>query len=219
MSIVRSTAPQRLVLYGEPWETYSRLLRLFPGRRLRITYDRGTLEIMTLTHRHETINRFLAYLVCILTEELGLPLKQGGSNTMKRRRLLRGLEPDSCFWIGNEPRVRGKTRLDWRVDPPPDLALEIDISHSSLNRQRIYEALRVPELWRLGKKGLTFFCLDANGRYACATSSQVFPGLKPDDLVQFLVLQGQMDENAIVRQFRTWIRQHLAPSGSSRPTP
>lgn len=149
MSTVRAKRDgQRLVLYGQTWETYRRLLRAFADQRLRVTYDRGTLEIMTLTHEHESDNRFVAQLVIFLTLELGLTQKQGGSKTMKRRRRQRGLEPDSCFWIANEPLVRGKKCIDWRVDPPPDLALEIDVGCSSVNRLGIYEALRVPEVWR-----------------------------------------------------------------------
>lgn len=217
MSTVQSKrSGQRLVLHGESWETYLRLLRIFHERHLRITYDRGTLEIMTLTHEHENDNRFLAYLVLVLAEELALLIKQGGSNTMKRRRHQRGLEPDSCFWIANEPQVRGKTRLDWRVDPPPDLAIEIDISHSSVNRLGIYEALKVPEVWRFGGQGVIFYLLGADGRLTKGFSSKAFPGLAPADLDRFLAMRNQMDEIAIVRQFRTWIRQNLA-SGAPIP--
>src|SRR5262245_34373899 len=135
MSIVRAPTGQRLVLHGIDWRTYGRLLRALDGRpALRLTYDRGMLEIMTLTHEHESDNRFLVRLVVVLTEELGLPVRDGGSTTIRRRRRRRGLESDSCFWIANEAAVRHKRQIDLRIDPPPDLALEVDVTNSSLDR-------------------------------------------------------------------------------------
>src|ERR1700687_4731675 len=94
-----SRAPQRLLLYAVDWRTYTRLLRALDGRHLRLTYERGTLEFMTLTHEHESGARFLGRLAVTLTEELGLPVKAGGSTTFRRRIKKRGLEPDDCFWI------------------------------------------------------------------------------------------------------------------------
>src|SRR5260221_2335833 len=107
MPTAEISRPQRFVLYGEPWEPYVRLLRMFDDRRhLRITYDRGALEIMTLSSEHEQWKRLIARLIVALTEELGLPIAEYGSMTMKRRKKQRGLEPDDCFWIQNEAQVR-----------------------------------------------------------------------------------------------------------------
>src|SRR4051812_38419232 len=119
MSVVHATEEgQRLVLYDVPWETYTRLLRLFVKRSFRLTYDRGTLEIMTLSPEHEGYSYILGRFIDALTEELGLPIKGGRSTTFRRRKRQRGLEPDNCFWIASEPRVRGKNKIDLRVDPP-----------------------------------------------------------------------------------------------------
>src|SRR5260221_3831993 len=160
MSTVEISRPQRLVLYGEPWETYVRLLRIFDERRhLRITYDRGALEIMTLSPEHEQWKRLIGRLIETLTEELGLPLAEYGSMTIKRRKKLRGLEPDECFWIQNEALVRNLKKYDLRRDPPPDLIVEVDISRSAVNRMGIYAALNVPEVWRLRKEQLEFHIL------------------------------------------------------------
>src|SRR5690242_11632059 len=98
---------QYLVLSGVDWQAYGRWLRLLRGRRgLRVTYDRGMLEIMTLTVGHESWGHFLARFVIVLTLELGLPLASGGSATFRRKKRRRGLEPDECFWIRNESLVR-----------------------------------------------------------------------------------------------------------------
>src|SRR5437660_2088703 len=123
---------------------YSRLLRAFAERPgIRLTYDHGELEIMSPLLEHDDDGRFLGDLVFVLTEELGLPLKRGGSTTLRRRARRRGVEPDECFWIANAHRMAGRRRLNLRTDPPPDLALEDDVSHSTLNRLAIYAALGV----------------------------------------------------------------------------
>jgi Uma2 family endonuclease len=144
------------------WRTYTRILRALADRRgVRLTYDRGSLELMTRAHEHENQDRLLGRLVVALTEERGLPIKRGGATTFRRRQLKRGLEPDGCYRIANEALVRGKTKIDLRRDPPPGLGLEIDISRSSLNRLAIYEALQFPEVWRLKNQNLICYLLDA----------------------------------------------------------
>ncbi len=209
---------KRLLLRDVDWRTYCHFLRIFQNRPgVRLTYDQGKLEIMTLSHRHESYGEFLGSLVFALVDEMGLTIKQGGSNTLRRRRFLRGLEPDKCYWIVNEPLVRGKEEIDLRTDPPPDLAIEIDITHSSLNRMGIYAALRIPEVWRFDGLSLTFHILGNDGKYQQKSSSRLFPFLKSDDLVRFL--QGKLTraENLVVREFRAWVRQQLAAPGGQQP--
>jgi Uma2 family endonuclease len=218
MSTVKIPSSQRLVLFGVSWQEYGRLLRAFAHRRaVKLTYDRGTLEIMTLSHKHENQSYLLARLVDALTEELTLTVKGGRSTTFKRRKRQRGLEADSSWWIASEPLVRGKDVIDLRHDPPPDLAMEIEVTRSALNRMAIYAAIRVPEIWRYDGQSLTFHILGADSKYAVATHSLAFPQLTPADLLAFLNLRGQMDENAIVRQFRAWVRQRFGSGGRSTP--
>jgi Uma2 family endonuclease len=211
MASVRFPSARRLVLEDVDWPTYTRLLRTFAERRsIRLTYDRGRLEIMSPLPGHETSNELLGRFVVVLTEELLLPILSGGSTTFRRRRKRRGLEPDNCFWIVNEPKVRGKRRINLKIDPPPDLALEIDATRSSLNRMGIYAELKVPEVWRLKDESLSFHGLGADGMYRELETSLSFPGLRPADLITFLALRDQMDENALVRKFREWVRQRIA---------
>jgi Uma2 family endonuclease len=184
------------------------MLRAFaeqPG--FRLTYDRGTLEIMSPLWEHEGSAYLLGRLVDALTEELGMSVRAGRTVTLRRRRLRRGLEPDNCYWLANEARVRGKTRLDLRTDPPPDLAIEVDVASSSLNRMSIYAALGVPEVWRVDAQGLTFNVLVARS-YQVRPTSLAFPQLTPADLIPFLARLGE-DETTILRGFRAWVRQHL----------
>jgi Uma2 family endonuclease len=211
MATVSFPAEQRLILDGVEWADYMRMLRAIGNRPgVRLTYDRGSLEIMTLSHEHESYAHLLGRLVVGLTEALLLPIKGGKSTTFRRRRRRRGLEPDECYWIASESLVRGKDRINLKTDPPPDLGLEIDITHSSLDRLAIYAALRIPEVWRLEGRRIVCYLLGPDGQYTASPTSRVFPGLVVNELMQFLYLRGQMDENAIVERLRSWARQNLA---------
>ena len=209
---------QRLRLDNVDWRTYSRLLGIFAERpSFSLAYDRGRLEITGSSFQRENDAEFLSCLTWALTEELGLPIKTGGSMTLRRRRFRRGIDPNRCFWINNEPAVRGKRHIDLRVDPPPDLAIEVDVTSSSLNRMGIYAALGVPEVWRLDHPALSFHALGAKRSYSPISHSLSFPFVTPADLMIFLVLRGGQDENRVVRQFRAWIQQRIA-GGTSTPS-
>jgi Uma2 family endonuclease len=213
-------AGERLILDCVDWQSYSRFLRLFAERPgYRLTYDRGVLEITSPSGRHDHLACLIGRFVEALTEELGLLFKSGRSTTFRSRRARRGLEPDNSYWVANEPVVRSKDEVDLRVDPPPDLCVEIDITSSSLDRMSIYARLRVPEVWRFDDEGLMFNVLQPNHHYAVNDRSPSFPMLTPDDVMRFLALRLQEDENAIVRQFREWVRLNRPSSGSTPQNP
>ncbi len=220
MATVRTAKPRRgVVLYNVDWRSYQAIGRALadqPG--LRLTYDRGVLEIMTTSPRHEHFKHFLGRLIVAWTEERALPIAGLGSMTFKRRKDLRGLEPDQCYWIAHEAQVRNKDRIDFRVDPPPDLIVEIDISRSSLDRMAIYGIMGVPEVWRYRKQSVAFMARQPNGRYVKVPQSLSLSPLASADLPPFLALRGTADENAIIRQFRSWIGQKFPP-GSASPAP
>lgn len=208
----RSGVPsRRFVLDDVSWSEYTRFLKACDERpTIRLTYDRGRLQIMTISFEHERYGYFLGRLAVTLTEELGLAVLGGGSTTFRRYAKRRGLEPDNCYWIASEPKVRGKLKIDLRDDPPPDLAIEIDISRSSLRRMSIYASLGVPEVWRFDGTTLFFHRLQPNESYEVAAESGIFPGLRPNELVRFLDRLERDEENAVIRQFRTWIRSRAA---------
>jgi len=202
------SAGDSLLLEDVDWRMYGRLLRVFAERPgIRLTYDQGRLEIMSPLLEHEDDARFLGRLVGALTEELGLPLRSGGSTTLRRQLRQRGIEADECFWIVSAPRLKGRRRLDLRTDPPPDLVIEVEVTHSALDRLAIYAALGVPEVWRLHRNVLRFHVLGADGTYASAKSSHAFPLVAPADLLGFLNRARRAgDENPALRAFRKWIR-------------
>ncbi len=215
MTTIRIPKKQRFVMDGESWSDYTHWLKLFDERRhVRITYDRGILEVVTLTHEHERGAHILALLISLWAAERNIAVRGGGSTTFRRRDLERGLEPDKCFWIANQASVQGLTRIDLRRDPPPDLVIEIDVTHSSVPRMPIYAALRVPEVWRLQGEVLSFNVLQPDASYVPVPVSEALPPLIPADLTRYLALSSQLDNTAVIRQFQTWVRQVSPP-----PTP
>ena len=203
--------PQSFVLYDVPWRDYIRLGRILAPGELRLNYDRGTLEIMTLSSLHERLKQLLRRIVETLAEELNIRYAGFGSMTCKRQKKRRGLEPDECYWIANVSAIRGKRKIDLRIDPPPDFAIEADVSSSSVNRMSIYAALRVPEVWRLKDEKLTFHQLQSDGKYAEAASSLAFPGLAASELTPFLAMDDQFDESEMVAKLRAWCASVSCP--------
>jgi Uma2 family endonuclease len=200
---------QRFLIPGIGWSGYETLRELLGGRSIRIAYDRGNVELTSPSQEHERCRRRLGRMVETLTEELNLPCVCFGSTTWRSQSLDRGIEPDDCFYLANAARVFGKT-VDLEVDPPPDLAIEVDITASSLDRQGIYAALGVPEVWRFNGESLRAYRLNKDGHYTESDSSLNFPWLAMKEVVRFL-LDDPGDDSTWARAFRFWVRRELAP--------
>ena len=220
MSTAPAPAPERFLLHGITWATYQRILEEQGERPIRITYDRGELELMTLSFDHERRSQHLNRIVEELAIELRLPIASAGSITINREVLDRGLEPDKCYYFANEPLIRGKARIDLDLDPPPDLAIEVDITRSSLNRLDIYAALGIPEVWRWSKEKLTVYHRREDGTYSVGETSLTFPFLPMTDVERLLREAGTADQLGWMLSLRAWIRAEVAPryqGGPGRP--
>lgn len=204
-----------VVLDCVPWSQYLQLLRVFAeSPKARLTYDRGRLEIMSPSIEHDYQSRDFDSIVIALTQAYGLNCRHGGSVTIKQRSKRRGIEPDECFWIANAAKIAGKMRLDLRHDPPPDLAVEVDVSRSSMNRLSIYAQLGVPEVWRWQGQTLTFYSLMPDGAdYMAVSTSRSFPGLKPEDLLPFLdKFRTTPNIGQVLQELRDWLRLRAVAS-------
>ena len=196
------------VLTGIKWETYQRLaIDLAENPSKKLSYDQGNLEIMTPLPEHEINKGFLGRLVQTTTEVLELEILSLGSTTLSREDLQKGIEPDECYYISNEALIRDKIDFDFTIDPPPDLAIEIDITSSSLNRFTIYESLKVREIWRFNGQDVFIYCLK-DGGYKEESYSQVLPILSKSVILTFLKKRGKIGENALIREFRQWLNNN-----------
>ena len=125
--------------------------------------------------------------------------------TCKREDLQRGFEPDNCYYVRHEAVMRSKTELDLSVDPPPDLAIEIDLGGRSTSKLAIYAAFGVPEVWWFDGRTLCVFALGGDGQYQQRSSSVSFPNLPPAEIEKVLAKLGTASETALVRSFRQWV--------------
>ena len=199
---------QRVLFSDVTWQELETILEeLGEHRAARIAYDRGILEIMAPLPEHEYGKEIIGDLVKALLEELDIEFISLGSTTFKNQAMAQGIEPDQCFYIKNESRIRGKKRLDLTVDPPPDLALEVDIT--SRTHPNIYEALKVPELWRFDKGKLQINVLQ-DGHYIESQESLKFPRLLLVEAIpQYLEQSKTVGRNRTIKAFRLWVQQQI----------
>jgi Uma2 family endonuclease len=196
-----------VIFQGATWDFYKAMLRNYDEQPSRINYNRGTLEVMTLSIEHESYKSVLGMMIGLLALTFNLQIKHGGSSTLKRRSKQKGLEADLCYWIANEPAMRTKKRIDLRTDPPPDLVIEIDVMHSVVNREKIYAAVGVPEMWLLSSDArLTAYALQDKS-WQPIEQSLSFPFLKVADLTAFTNRIGVDDDTSVLAAFADWLKQ------------
>lgn len=198
---------QRLTLYDVSWDTYEKLLEAFGEHRaVRVTYDRGVLELMVPLEEHENPSDLIGVFIRTLVEELGWNLKSLASTTLKRQDLARGTEPDKCYYIQNESLVRGRT-VNLDRDPPPDLVVEVDITHTDIDKNALYAILGIAEFWRYDGKVLRIYQLQM-GEYQEVATSPTFPWVHKEAFYRFLDQCKIQGEAAANREFRTWVQQN-----------
>lgn len=206
IAAIKEAEPVVVNLHGVSWRFYEELLKGLGERRMFVTYDKGNLEIMSPLPIHERYKETITYWIHVIAEEKQINIVPGGSSTFKDRTLEKGIEPDACFWIANQEAVTDKDEIDLRKDPPPDLAIEINHTSSSINRERIYAALRIPELWRYDGESLRVSILK-RGVYVSARKSPSFPFLPLDEFKKFLKKPAGLQRIDWVARFRAWVRE------------
>ena len=201
---------QRLLFQEVNWQDFEAILEdLGEHRGARIAYDNGTLEIRKSLLEQETGKVLISNFIEILLEELDIEFCPLGSTTFKNQFMAQGIEPDNCFYIKHEAAVRGKDRLDLTVDPPPDLALEIDVT--SRTHATIYQGLGVPELWQFDEGTLKISLLQEDGTYQEGDRSQIFPNFPLTEVIpQYLEQAKTVGRNKTMKAFRAWVREVLA---------
>lgn len=209
-AIAHLPAGGTLILTDVPWEEYEQLLTdLGDSSSIRITYDNGRLEAMSPSLKHEIFTRVIERLACAIAEAADVPIEGLGSTTYKQELLARGVEPDACFYIKNASRIIGKERIDLNIDPPPDIVVEIDISHEPTTKFAIYAGMGVPELWHYDNRRARIYSL-IDQRYVEIEASEVFPVLTSDALSQFLAQGLAEGQTAAVKSIREWLRSQAS---------
>jgi Uma2 family endonuclease len=195
-----------VVLYGIRWETYEALLGDLTHRGPRLTYDEGSLQIMTPLFRHENYAEVLGRLVDIIAEELDIDYRAAGSTTFKRKKRKKGFEADRSYYVQHVAAVEGKMTIDLKTDPPPDLIIEVDITSSSIDNLSVYGGLGVPEVWRYDGEQFQVWRRKRDGTYRRATTSAAFPALPVAKVLALLDEVATMSGLRITRAIRAWVR-------------
>jgi len=198
-----ATAYDSLTLLRDvTWQQYIELRDGAEHEYTRMTYDRGSLELMSPCKSHERVGYLIGRCIDVWTEEKQIEVQSCRATTFRRQDLLRGLEPDNCYYIEREPEVRDRDEIDLTIDPPPDLAVEVDVTARSIERMPIYAALRVPEIWRWYNDKLLVLCLDSAGLYVEVPISQALPGFPCDKLTDLIKRRTKAGETTLIREFR-----------------
>ena len=197
---------QRVVIHGVTWEGYLQILDALPqSRSTRLIYDEGTLEFTMPTEDHDFSGRMIGRFIYILVRELGKKVKTMGSTTLNFPGLKKGAEPDEAFYIQNQPLVSGRN-VDLEADPAPDLIVEVDITNTDIDKNRLYASINVPEFWRFDGRILRIYQLQ-NQEYIQVEASPTFPAVPKEWLYDFLE-KCRQDELAAEDNLRDRLRQH-----------
>jgi Uma2 family endonuclease len=197
-----SIGEQRVILRGLSWDGYLQILNALPqSRGSRLTYDDGILEITVPLESHEFSSRLIERFIWTLVELMGLRIKTMGSTTMNYPNLKKGAEPDNAYYIQNQPLVKGRD-VDFSQDPPPDLVVEVDITHTDIAKNQFYASLGVPEFWRFNGKVWRIYQLQEKV-YVEVEVSPTFPQV-PKELLYTFLAQAKEDEIDAVRDLRSW---------------
>jgi Uma2 family endonuclease len=198
-------AENRVLLRNIEWNVYEIILNARGEyRNPRLSYCQGQLELMAPLEEHESASNLIDKFINILTEEKEIDLKSLASTTLNRPDLDVGAEPDQCYYVKNEHLVRGRT-VNLKTDPPPDLVIEVDITHTDINKNALYKDLGVPEFWRFNGKVLTIYSL-SEGQYQEMETNPTFPEITKEMLYQFLGNAQQHGETSAKRAFRSRLK-------------
>lgn len=198
---------RRVVIHDLGWQQYQQILSALPQTRAtRLTYATRTLEISMPLEDHEQASELIGLFIRILVLELSLKMKSMGSTTLNREDLIKGSEPDKAYYIQNQHKVAGRS-VDLKTDPPPDLIVEIDITHTDIDKNKLYSAMGVPEFWRFNGREWRIYLLQ-NSDYIEVENSPTFPMVEKEDLYRFLE-HAKRDEIAAEIEFRAWVKDKL----------
>jgi len=172
---------------------------------VRVSYDEGRLEIVTPSAKHEKCKEFILGIARVLAEEFGTALETFGSTTFKQKALRKGAEPDTCFYVEHAALVVGRDELDLAVDPPPDVIVEVDVSHSSVRKMAFYGQIGVPELWRYDGRRAVMYRLSGTS-YHETPASVAFPAFTADTLTALVRRIDTEGQQTVLEAFRKSLR-------------
>ncbi len=194
-------------LRGQTYDSYENFIeKIGEASGLRISFDGENIKIMTLSTKHEKYVRFIEMIITALSLKVRKRILHFGSSTMKSSRQERGSEPDCCFYVQNAELVAQKDSIDFSRDVPPDVVVEIDVHHSSLEKFEIYARLKVPEFWLYDGERMRIYQFE-NESYRAVKKSLALPILTDEVLSGFLNRLENSDQYEILLDFEKWLEE------------
>ncbi|MEO1401778.1 MAG: Uma2 family endonuclease [Cyanobacteria bacterium J06635_1] len=163
------------------WQDYQAIAQQRGDKSIpRVKYRDGEILLMAPLPVHGRDSHILSQVVTVLLDHLDQDYEAFTPVTIELPEE-GGIEPDYCFYIDNWQAAAGKERINWQVDPPPDLVIEIDVT--SFTAAEDYAPYKIPEVWLWKKKTLKMYTLKPDGGYEECSDSRYFPGFDLRDLV------------------------------------
>ena len=209
-------APEpRIVIPGLSYGQYTTIAGALTGQKnLKLVFIDGRLTLLSPTRRHEWSNRRLDHLIIAVADGCGILWEDAGSATYRREDVGVGVEGDGTYYFGPHAEVmKGSKDIDLATQPPPDLAIEVEVTHPAGDAVSVWGRLGVPEVWRFDarRRGVTFLQRRDDGTYAPIDRSLCLPGLRPEDVLGQLKLADEMGSARWYSQLAGWVRDVIAP--------
>lgn len=201
---IHSESESRTVLENVAWDTYSALADQRRGSVPRMTYDNGVLEMMSPKREHENIGRLIGRMVETYSERKDIEIISVASVTVKRSDLSKAFEADESYYITHATQLLPKIELDFGVDPPPDLVIEIELTSSAIKKMQLFAAMNILEVWRHDGESLQMYRWE-DGNYHLIESSLQLPGLTSHRINETLALRDSIGETKLIQRFRNSI--------------
>jgi Uma2 family endonuclease len=206
---------QRVVLPNVSWQQFEQLLtELGAERTTHFTYNRGKLELMTPTEEHLRCHRLLDSLILLLSDQIDLPMTSIDSVLLKDQNLGYGTQPAACYYLRDDAARPDQRSIDLTQHPAPDLAVEIALNKSTMDKLPIYAALGISEVWRYVTqagddvlRGKLFIYQKSGDRYQEITHSEAFPFLSGDRILEFLDHSDTVGLASALQTVRSWLSQ------------
>jgi Uma2 family endonuclease len=208
-----SAAVEKIVIAADVrWEAYAALVReLGDHSRLHVAYSEGTLEIMSPSAEHESLSRLVDVLIAELSVQWEIDVEAYGSTTLELPTVSKGAEPDSCYYVQRASTMRGRLTIDLLHDPAPDVVLEVDLTSSRIAKNAIYDAMRVPEIWRHDGNTLRPRLRTESG-YVASERSSAFPGLSFDEIDRHIAMAKTDGRRAALISWNRWLEANRPPA-------
>lgn len=207
--LLKQLTPENpLILFGVRWEDYEKILTEFQNvKGLKIYFNRGILRIMSNSLGHEIYADLIKIFLAYVSKVLGKKVSFAGSTTLKKTLQQKGAQPDAEFYVTNASAIKGKKKLDLSYDLPPDVVVEIDVTHSDEDKFEIYATFGVPEFWVYDEKNLKIYRLQENKKYTEVSASIELPILTAEILTEFLNRSQTEEQFDVLNDFENWLNE------------